>query len=87
MSWYTHLANSIVLQGVTDYRKALRGIKIHPTISPEVTKKECEDFFLSEWFSILTKVEGKRLMRELQEEFINEGGAYPKYKSPNRNNM
>ena len=87
MTWCNHLANAIIVQAVSDYRKSLRGIKACHYISPEDMKRDCEEFFNSEWFRILTKTNGRRLMRKLQEEYENEGIAYPKYKSPNRNNL
>jgi hypothetical protein len=56
-------------------------------MSPEDMKKDCEDFFTSGYFSTLTKINGKVLMRKLQEEYANESNSYPKYKTPPRNNF
>ncbi len=68
------LANAIVVQAVKDYRDALRGetIKRKP---PEYTIKECEDFFRSQWYSLLTKVDGEMLIKRLQEEYHNESNT------------
>lgn len=87
MNPYTLLANHIILQAVQDYRKSLRGLQIRKTIPVDVTKQECEDFFTSEWFSILTKVDGKQIMRRLQEEYANESNPSAKYKKANRNSL
>ena len=86
-SKYKHLANAVILQAVSDYRKSLRGERAYLHMSVEDMKKDCERFFQSEWFSILTKIDGRQLMRKLQEEYYNESNSYPKYKSPNRNNL
>lgn len=83
----TRLANAIVLQAVLDYRKSLRGIKADKYMSVEDMKADCEKFFQSEWFSTLTKVNGRQLMRKLQEEYASESKSYPKYKTPNRNHL
>lgn len=83
----TRLANAIILQTVSDYRKSLRGRKADPHISVEDMKRDCERFFTSEWFDTLSKVNGKTLMKKLQEEYRNERNSYPKYKSPYRHGM
>ena len=87
MNPYTLLANHIILQAVQDYRKSLRGHQIYKSVPIDVMKRDCEDFFTSEWFSILTKVDGKQIMRKLQEEYANESKPSAKYKKPNRNNL
>ena len=83
----TALCEAIVLQAVQDYRKALRGKQIRPHIPVYKTIKDCEIFFKSDWCKMLTRVNGEYLMRKLQEEYRNESNSYPKYKSPNRNNL
>jgi len=66
---YEELANAIVLAAVKDYRKALKTLKKNPTSRSALDMKaECERFFLSQYFQILTSVDGERLMRKLQEE-------------------
>lgn len=82
MNCYYRLANGIVLQAVLDYRKSLKGQQVLRHISVDEMKKECEDFFTSEWFSILTKIDGKQLIRKLQEEHENESKSRRKYKRP-----
>lgn len=81
------LANAIILQAVTDYRKSLRGIKADPHVSVADMKKDCERFFASDWFSTLTKLNGTALMKKLQEEYENECNSHPKYKSPTRHDL
>lgn len=63
---WEELANAIILQSVKDYRKALR------ETASDRTVKECEKFFRSKWFRILTAIDGKMLIRKLREEV----GAY-----------
>ena len=71
MDPYEELANAIILQAVSDYRKALRQLKRNPDYTKAVlTKYDCERFFRSEWFQALTQVDGPWLMRKLQEEVI-----------------
>ena len=87
MNWYNTLANAIIEQAVSDYRKSLKGIKADARVSVEDMLKDCERFFKSEWFTILTKINGEQLMRKLQEEYQNESKPCTKYKRPNRNNI
>ena len=81
------LCQAIVLQAVQDYRKVLRGEPVRPNVAVVKTKKEVEKFFESEWFKLLTKLDGAYLMRKLKEEYVNESESYPKYKSPYRNDF
>ena len=81
------LCNAIVLQAVQDYRKVLRGHRIKRHVSVSETKKELKKFFESEWFGALTKINGTYLMQKLEEEYINESNAYPKYKQRIGNNL
>ena len=83
----TRLASAIILQAVADYRKSLRGIKADPHVSVADMKNDCERFFVSDWFSTLTKLNGTVLMKKLQEEYEDECNAYPKYKSANRHDI
>lgn len=66
---YQMLANAIIIQAVDDYRCALRVLRDFPDMSQAVARcKEVEDFFLSDWFSILTEVDGKMLIKRLRKE-------------------
>ena len=64
---YQELANAIVLQTVTDYRRALAGIS-YCGKSPECVVAECERFFRSYYFTILTKVSGEYLIDKIRKE-------------------
>lgn len=69
MESYENLANAIILRAVEDYRDALKKLKINPKYQPALKmKEECEQFFLSEWFTILTPLDGAALLRKLKEE-------------------
>lgn len=72
MNPYEHLIEAIIVQAVEDYRKALRGKTYEGQSSAEEIVKECEDFFRSDWYSDLTKVNGEMLIRKLREEYKNE---------------
>ena len=87
MNWYNTLANAIIEQAVSDYRKSLKGEKADTWVSVEDMLKDCERFFKSEWFTILTKINGEQLMRKLQEEYQNESEPCTKHKKPNKNNL
>lgn len=66
---YENLANAIILQAVKDYRMALKSLKANPRNRTAMAdKEEIERFFRSEWFSVLTSVDGKMLIRSLQME-------------------
>ena len=69
MEPYESLANAIILRAVEDYRAARMKLKLNPEYGPALElAKDCESFFLSEWFSLLTKVDGAVLLKRLQEE-------------------
>ena len=66
---YERLANTIVLQAVSDYRVALKKIKAHPKNREAISEAlEIEKFFRSGLYSILTDVDGEYLIRRLQDE-------------------
>lgn len=67
---YENLANAIVLSAVEDYRKALMKYSKNPdskTAKAEVDS--LERFFKSQWYSVLTSVEGEFLIRKLRAEY------------------
>ena len=68
---WEELANAIVLQAVKDYRLVLR-TKEH---SPKAAKtiKECERFFRSSYFGILTTVDPEYLIKKLRKETEQDG--------------
>ena len=73
MKPYHDLANSIVLQAVDDYRKALRGWSCYGFYGkPEDMIRDCERFFNSHYFQLLTSIDGEYLMQQLKEEYQRE---------------
>jgi len=63
------LANAIIRLAAKDYMKALAKLKRDPNNSNAArTAHECERFFLSDWFSILTELDGTLLMSRIQKE-------------------
>lgn len=55
---YTALANAIIEQAVDDYRRSKHYQE----------KTVIKKFFLSEWFSVLTDLDGKMILIRLEEE-------------------
>jgi len=63
------LANAIIIQAADDYRTSIRNLKINPRHKESLQMLQgCEDFFRSEWYQILTKVDGEMIMRKIREE-------------------
>lgn len=62
---YENLANAIVVQAANDYRSLLGGSP--PTL--EVNIEETENFFKSDWYRMLTKVDGNKLMTTIRKEY------------------
>lgn len=69
MDSYTELANAIIIQAVKDYRKALKTLKRHPRYEPaRAMVTEVEEFFHSDWYRVLTSVDGDMLIRKIRRE-------------------
>lgn len=69
MDCYHNLANAIIITAANDWRKAVQTLKKYPSnTSAQKEKALCEEFFLSEYFDILTNVYGDDLLRRLKEE-------------------
>lgn len=69
MNSYEELANAIIVQAATDYRKALRDLKTNPKYSPTLyAVSEVERFFHSDWYKTLTSVSGELLIKKLRAE-------------------
>ena len=66
---YENLANAIIGQAVKDYRRAWKILRANPRdrIS-RICIKEVEDFFLSDWFTVLTAYNGRDLLQFLKKE-------------------
>lgn len=63
------LANAIILQASEDYRVVLRCLKAMSGHRKALAyKDEIESFFRSDWFMILTAVDGEMLIHSLTAE-------------------
>lgn len=65
---YQLLANAIVLQAVNEYREALR----QNDTAARWKKISLRRFFRSDWFKLLTNVDGELLMEQLTKEVNND---------------
>lgn len=70
---YQLLANAIVLQAANDWKRANREMDKSKPLSPKwkewnKLKKECEEFFHSEWYGKLTALEGNYILERLKKE-------------------
>lgn len=60
---YERLANAIIIQASKDYMTSLRKKKRNPgSASAEHDIRECERFFRSGWYQVLTSVDGEYLI-------------------------
>ena len=68
---YERLANAIILQAAKDYRLALKILNKHPQSSKALyIKKEVEQFFHSNWYSLLTTIDPEMIIHKLNQEVI-----------------
>lgn len=66
---YEKLANAIILQAVSDYRAALKKVKKNPKNREAIGGAlQIEKFFRSEWYQVLTSVDGEYLIDRLRKE-------------------
>lgn len=66
---YENLAQAVILQAVKDYRTARKELKYHPkNKDTKLMIEDCERFFRSDRFGVLTSVDGQMLLIKLQEE-------------------
>jgi hypothetical protein len=66
---YERIANAIVLYTVSNYRRALRYLKINPqSQATQIEKESLEHFFHPDWYHILTNVDSELLIKKLNEE-------------------
>ena len=71
MSEYEMLANAIIEQATKDFRAAQKKLAKNPNnVTAQRTVREVEVFFLSDWFKVLTAVNGPAILKMLREEFI-----------------
>lgn len=66
---FEELANAIVIQACKDYREALIRLRRFPRDKrAKGTAAECERFFRSEWYRILTNLDAEILMERIKRE-------------------
>ena len=64
---YERLANAIIIQASKDYMTNLRKKKRNlGSTSAEHDIRECERFFRSGWYQVLTSVDGEYLIAKLR---------------------
>lgn len=66
---YERLANAIILQAASDYRRDLKKLKKNPQnrdVMNEVL--QIEKFFRSPWYQVLTTVDGEFLIQKIRKE-------------------
>ena len=69
MDKFEKLANAIILQAVKDYRRALKQLaRNRRNVQAIQTKNDVEWFFRSELFSMLTNINGEKLLNKLRTE-------------------
>ena len=67
---YKRLADAVILKAVEDYRELLRCN--NPTEKTEIEIGKIEKFFNSEYYRILTNLNGEMLIRKLRKEYEDE---------------
>ncbi len=69
MDPYVELRDAIILLAVKDWRSAMSRLRKNPnSLSAQHTRSDTERFFLSQWFGVLTQINGEELLRRLKEE-------------------
>ena len=68
MTPWERLADAIIIQAAEDYRQSLLGNKIAHEVPCMKTLEECERFFRSEWYHLLTNVPGETIMSKIKGE-------------------
>ena len=66
---YERLANAIILQAASDYRRNLKKLKKNPQNRDVLSEVlQIEKFFRSPWYQVLTTVDGEFLIQKLRKE-------------------
>lgn len=73
ITWEENLAGAIIIQAVDDYRMAQKRIRQYPYCDGLIEESrsrmaECELFFRSEWFGVLTGIDPEALIKRLRSE-------------------
>lgn len=79
---YRGICDAIILQAVADYRNALRGITYDERPVKSVVR-DCERFFRSEYFRLLTKISAEYLIESLKKEVEDESHSDSTDSEPN----
>lgn len=66
--YYEHLAQAIIVQAVNDYRDALAAFYLHPREMYRLRVQELEEFFYSDFYSVLTKVDADYILKRVRAE-------------------
>ncbi len=65
---YSKLANAVIIQAVKDYRAAYRRLMKVPENKEALHEvSRLEKFFRSTWYGTLTDIDGKLLIKKIQE--------------------
>ena len=65
---YENLANAVVIKAAKDHRRAVLTLKKNKNNErAKYMLKETERFFLSDWFTVLTNLDGEVLMTKIRE--------------------
>ena len=65
---YYALSRAIILQAVKDFKPSYLRLKQHPNDSHAAARvKEITEFFCSEYFCLLSDLDGPRLLRKIME--------------------
>lgn len=66
---YTLLAHAIVFEATESYRYALLALKENTSsVKFRIRKARLEEFFRSEWYTVLTDVDGEYLINHIKKE-------------------
>ena len=69
MDGLERLGNAVVRQAVRDWRSSTRKLKRNPgNYEAKRLKKDCEQFFLSQYFDMYTDLSGRALLDKLRKE-------------------
>ena len=67
MDAYQNLANAIIILAVKDYKVALARYMKYPNDKLNAHEVEkLEEFFLSDWFQLLSDLNGEQLMLDIE---------------------
>lgn len=68
---YVKLANAIIIQAARDYRSARKKLKkSRKNERVKLMVEDIEKFFRSDYFAALSDLDGKALLRKLEEEWL-----------------